>query len=52
MMYKDDELPDHDDRDDPRERESQPKRRLLVWPWLVLVGAVAIAIGVIGPLLS
>lgn len=51
MGSDDDELPDYEDRLARRERGDQPKRKLLVWPWLVLVGATAIAAGVIGPLL-
>ena len=31
-------------------RHDEPKRRFLVWPWLVVFGLLAIAAGVIGPL--
>jgi hypothetical protein len=52
MIYSDDdELPDYGRRDDPGERGDRPRRGLLIWPWLVVVGLAAIAIGVIGPLI-
>lgn len=31
-------------------RPDEPKRWFLVWPWLVVLGLLAIAAGVIGPL--
>jgi len=31
-------------------RVDEPKRRFLIWPWLVVFGLLAIAAGVIGPL--
>lgn len=47
MMADDDlEIRESDTRTAPPE----PKRRFLIWPWLVLFGVLAIAAGVIGPL--
>ena len=43
------ELPDYDDKR-PSQREDRPKRWLPIWPWLVLLGLLAIAIGAVGPL--
>lgn len=49
MESDDYELPDYDDRK-PSHHEDKPKRGLLVWPWLVLLGLLAIVIGAVGPL--
>jgi hypothetical protein len=50
MASDDYELPDYDDKKS-RHREDEPKRWTPVWPWLVLLGLLAIAIGAVGPLL-
>ena len=50
-MY-DDELSDYYRKDDPSECEDQPRLWLLIWPWLVVAGLLAIVIGIVGPLVS
>jgi hypothetical protein len=45
------ELPDYDDKKTSR-REPEPKGWLPIWPWLVLLGLLAIAIGAVGPLVK
>jgi hypothetical protein len=52
MYTDDDDLPYEFSKDDPSEREDQPRRRLLIWPWLVVAGLLAIVIGIVGPLVS
>jgi hypothetical protein len=50
MDSDDYELPDYDDKM-ASHREGEPRRWLPIWPWLVLLGLLAIAIGAVGPLL-
>jgi hypothetical protein len=52
-MYSDEnELSGYYRKDDASEREDQARRRLLIWPWLVVAGFLAIVIGIVGPLVT
>jgi hypothetical protein len=51
MDSDDYELPDYDDKK-ASHREDRPKRWLPIWPWLVLLGLLAIGIGAVGPLVK
>jgi hypothetical protein len=35
---------------DSKRAHLEPKRRFLIWPWLLVFGLLAIAAGVVGPL--
>ena len=50
MDSDDYELPDIDGKDRGPNSQDEPKNRPLFWPWLVLIGLLAIGIGVIGAL--
>ncbi len=45
-----DGLLDDDGKDDNSDLESRPAHRLLLWPWLVLLGLLTIGVGVVGAL--
>ena len=49
MESDDYELPDYDGKDGQLDK---PRRGLLIWPWMVLLGLLAIGIGAIGPLVG
>jgi hypothetical protein len=51
MDSDDYELPDYDDKK-ASHCEDRPKRWLPIWPWLVLLGLLAIGIGAVGPLVK
>ncbi len=50
MDTDDDDLPYDFRKDAPADREDKPKRWPPIWPWLALLGLLAIVIGVIGGL--
>ena len=50
MDTDDDDLPYDFRKDAPADREDKPKRGPPIWPWLALLGLLAIVIGVIGGL--
>jgi len=52
MDSDDYELPDYDGKDDAWKGKNGPGRWPPVWPLLVLIGLLTIAIGTIGPLLA
>lgn len=45
-----DGFPDDDVQDDGADWQSGPTRRLLLWPWLILLGLLTIGGGVAGAL--
>jgi hypothetical protein len=50
MDTEDLDIRDSDSRRAGLDRDSEPKSGLPIWPWLVLLGLLAIAAGVVGPL--